>query len=417
PSDEIILLQDLSITNQKQLDYKQMNNQLYLAELNDRKLRSKVCLHTANNDQIPRSEELSDKSESKATINMEELDSDSSSDSSSSEDLSKNSDPSELEDSDKKKEKEPNLLIKEPLEDLKIKMLNRNRKIYIHNPYEVPNYDAVDLNKKQYNLFKKQCEINQDQKYLIEITCNGTWQGIQEAITCTGRSKSYRDLKLVLKKEQKKQIKDNLEAILSQTKNTDVMVLLENLAANKCHGVQIEDLLKIKRTTHPKIKAMILETLGRTEKQKQEQIREVYRVSKIEELGKEEEQERYQDPRKQEAIERMRRKQIEQILFKTNEILLKGYVSQFSSNIKKLEKLQEQTEDENIAKTLTDLIDHIATMDSNFQKFKGMKDVSNTRPEQYINLTEAQRRATQAKLTAIDNTSLNEEERKRANKR
>ncbi|CAG8546401.1 17365_t:CDS:2, partial [Racocetra persica] len=320
-----------------------------------------------NNDQIPRSEELSDKSESKATINMEELDSDSSSDSSSSEDLSKNSDPSELEDSDKKKEKEPNLLIKEPLEDLKIKMLNRNRKIYIHNPYEVPNYDAVDLNKKQYNLFKKQCEINQDQKYLIEITCNGTWQGIQEAITCTGRSKSYRDLKLVLKKEQKKQIKDNLEAILSQTKNTDVMVLLENLAANKCHGVQIEDLLKIKRSidktlltkvqeaediqittskseqdvhipllqkqlsqkifkilaTHPKIKAMILETLGRTEKQKQEQIREVYRVSKIEELGKEEEQERYQDPRKQEAIERMRRKQIEQILFKTNEILLK----------------------------------------------------------------------------------------------
>ncbi|CAG8823745.1 7898_t:CDS:2, partial [Racocetra persica] len=60
-------------------------------------------------------------------------------------------------------------------------------------------------------------------------------------------SKSYRDLKPVPEDEQRKQIKDNLEAILSQTKNTDVIILLENLAANKCHEVQIEDLLKIKR--------------------------------------------------------------------------------------------------------------------------------------------------------------------------
>ncbi|CAG8807040.1 36923_t:CDS:2 [Racocetra persica] len=196
-------------------------------------------------------------------------------------------------------------------------MLTKNRKVYIHNPYEIPNYDAINLNKEQYNLFKKQYEINQNQKYLIEVTCDGTWQGIQEAITRTESnivqtfmtyqetnlyaknemmknwvtlkegipniendeliqakllllqkikriieeiqhahtigskvyvlhigSKSYRDLKPVPEEEQ---IKDNLEAILSQTKNTDIMILLENSAANKCHGVQIENLLKIKR--------------------------------------------------------------------------------------------------------------------------------------------------------------------------
>ncbi|CAG8828657.1 34051_t:CDS:2, partial [Racocetra persica] len=76
---------------------------------------------------------------------------------------------------------------------------------------------------------------------------------------------------------------------------------------------------------HPKIKAMILETPGRTEKQKQEQICEVYRCDKNKYEAPEiisladqvqrlhlKEQERYQDPQKQEAIERMRRKQIEQ---------------------------------------------------------------------------------------------------------
>ncbi|CAG8574652.1 21057_t:CDS:2, partial [Racocetra persica] len=143
-----------------------------------------------------------------------------------------------------------------------------------------------------------------------------------------------------------------------------------------------------------------------------------------------------------------------QMLFKTNEALLKyqkspfaasnrnppltpktfrEYMNQLSSNIKKLEKLQEQEKNENVDKMLTNLIDHIATIDSNFQKFKEMSDqeakmhLDNMKyiealpeglkkkklhetyqeiPEQNINLTKAQRRAIQAKLIAIANTSL-----------
>ncbi|CAG8839638.1 27974_t:CDS:1, partial [Racocetra persica] len=43
--------------------------------------------------------------------------------------------------------------------------------------------------------------------------------------------------------------------------------------------------------------------------------------------------------------------------------------------------------------------------------------VFNTRPEQYINLPESQRRVIQSKLTEIANTTLNDEIRKRANER
>ncbi|CAG8824473.1 20424_t:CDS:2, partial [Racocetra persica] len=60
-------------------------------ELSDKKLYSKARRNLTNDDQIPRSEELSNKPESEAIINMEESDSDSSSDSSSSEDSSENS--------------------------------------------------------------------------------------------------------------------------------------------------------------------------------------------------------------------------------------------------------------------------------------------------------------------------------------
>ncbi|CAG8468578.1 24487_t:CDS:2, partial [Racocetra persica] len=61
------------------------------SELSDRKLYSKVRPHLANDDQIPRSEDSSEKSESEATIYTEELDSNLSSDSSSSDDSSENS--------------------------------------------------------------------------------------------------------------------------------------------------------------------------------------------------------------------------------------------------------------------------------------------------------------------------------------
>ncbi|CAG8834871.1 12590_t:CDS:1, partial [Racocetra persica] len=81
----------LPITNQRQLDHKQTDEQPYLAELSDRKLCSKVYPHPANDDQISRSENSSEKSESEATICTEELDSDSSSDSSSLNDSSENS--------------------------------------------------------------------------------------------------------------------------------------------------------------------------------------------------------------------------------------------------------------------------------------------------------------------------------------
>ncbi|CAG8468557.1 24486_t:CDS:10 [Racocetra persica] len=444
--------------------------------------------------------------------------------------------------------------------------------MYIHNPYEVPNYDAescmIALGRKSKKPSPEQEKgiTNIENDRLIQTKLSP----LQRAYTIESKvyvlhigSKSYKDLKLVSEKEQRKQIKDNLEAILSQTKNTDIMILLENSAANKCHGAQIEDFLKIKRSidktlstkvvkyespnqplkehkikrvklyfdtqyyfaagsrrypddykqvmdkkikqkdgsvkkikatifgfeqdvyapllqgqlsqeilkmlaTHPKMKAMILKTLGKTEEQKQEQIFQCLYL---------EGQERYQDSRKQETIERMRRKQIEQMLFKTNEALLKhqklpfatssknpplipktfgGYVNQLSFNIKKLKKLQEQEEDKNVAKMLTNLVDHIATMNSNFQKYKeisdqeaktyldNMKDIEalpkrlkekklhETYQEKLFEITqwydkqneETQRiytrdldETTQAKLTAIGNTSLNDKERKRANER
>ncbi|CAG8797084.1 13399_t:CDS:2, partial [Racocetra persica] len=71
PSDKIILLR---------------------AELSNRKLHSKVYPHPANDDQISRSEDSSEKSESEATIYIKESDFDSSSDSSISDDSSENSD-------------------------------------------------------------------------------------------------------------------------------------------------------------------------------------------------------------------------------------------------------------------------------------------------------------------------------------
>ncbi|CAG8777849.1 10227_t:CDS:1, partial [Racocetra persica] len=43
-------------------------------------------------------------------------------------------------------------------------------------------------------------------------------------------------------------------------------------------------------------------------------------------------QERYQDPQKQEAIEKMRQKQIKQILFKANEVLFKYQKSPFTAS-------------------------------------------------------------------------------------
>ncbi|CAG8689977.1 8116_t:CDS:2, partial [Ambispora leptoticha] len=46
----------------------------------------------------------------------------------------------------------------------------------------------------------------------------------------------------------KQQIKLNLEKILRQTQDTQVMVLLENSASNKCYGAQIEELMKIKKS-------------------------------------------------------------------------------------------------------------------------------------------------------------------------
>ncbi|CAG8696025.1 10159_t:CDS:2, partial [Ambispora leptoticha] len=46
----------------------------------------------------------------------------------------------------------------------------------------------------------------------------------------------------------KQQIKLNLEEILKQTQDTQVMVLLENSASNKCYGAQIDELIKIKKS-------------------------------------------------------------------------------------------------------------------------------------------------------------------------
>ncbi|CAG8848375.1 31299_t:CDS:1, partial [Racocetra persica] len=51
-----------------------------------------------------------------------------------------------------------------------------------------------------------------------------------------------------------------------------------------------------------------------------------------------------------------------------------GYISQLGSNIKKLEKLQEQEENKDITRILTDLVDQIVTIDFNFQKFKEISD-------------------------------------------
>src|ERR1043165_5425708 len=128
---------------------------------------------------------------------------------------------------------------------------------------------------------------------------------------------------------------------------------------------------------HPNTKAMILETPGKKEENKQDQIKEVYvlrqyvqdtiysdhllfktifdKINENELHGDDakgsgqsvepkiinltdyfsrlrlEERENYQDPRKQEAIERMNKSKMDALMYKTNQILLRFSKSPFKS--------------------------------------------------------------------------------------
>ncbi|CAG8468030.1 7962_t:CDS:2 [Racocetra fulgida] len=144
----------------------------------------------------------------------------------------------------------------------------------------------------------------------------------------------------------------------------------------------------------------------------------------------------------------MRKKQVEQLMFKANEALNKfqatpfagkskstplptpktfgQLIGQYGTKVKKLEKLQEEEGNEEVVKTLKDLVDQIATIDSNFERIKKMNleneeiryikntdDALDIRPEQYINLKEPHRRAVMAKLTAIANTKDNKKTKRK----